>query len=127
MDKKEFYEKSEKIINETFEAVKKYARVVADKTGEAAHITRLLIQKAALEHQLTKNLSQLGGKVYQTAIRQGETISVEAPEIKKIVDETKKLDAELAQIEAVLERERKASAVKTAKLKAVQKRKKVKV
>lgn len=126
MDKKEFYEKSEKIINETFETVKKYAKVVADKTGEAAHVTRLLIQKAALEHQMTKCFSQLGNKVYQKSTRQGETISLQDPDIKKILDEAKQFDMELAQVEAVLEKERKTSAVKAAKLKAIQKRKTVK-
>jgi hypothetical protein len=49
-----------RIINETFEVVKKYAKVVAEKTGEAAHVTRLLIQKATLEHQMAKAFSQLG-------------------------------------------------------------------
>ena len=122
MDKKEFYEKSEKIINETFEAVKKYAKVVAEKTGEAAHVTRLLIQKAALEHQLAKSFSQLGSQVYQTAVRQGEKIDLGAPETLKVIGEIKKLDIELGQVEAVLEKERKVSAVKETKLKAVRKR-----
>ncbi|HNX69609.1 MAG TPA: hypothetical protein PKI45_09035 [Candidatus Omnitrophota bacterium] len=123
MDKKEFYEKSEKIINETFETVKKYAKVVAEKTGEAAHITKLMIQKASLEHQLAKSFSQLGGKIYQKGVRQGEPISLEETELQKIIAEAKKVDTELGQVEAVLEKERKASVVKAAKLKAVQKRK----
>lgn len=123
MDKKEFYEKSEKIVNETFETVKKYVKVMAQKTGEAAHITQLLIQKAALEHQITKCFSQLGGKVYQKAIRQGEAFSLTDSEVTKIIEESKRLDAELGQVEAVLEKERKVSAVKAAKLKAIQKRK----
>lgn len=123
MDKKEFYAKSEKIINETFEAVKKYAKVVAEKTGEAAHVTRLLIQKAALEHQMAKAFSQLGSQIYQAAVRQGGKVELETPEAQKVIGEIKKLDAELGQVEAVLEKERKAKTVKEAKLKAVQKRK----
>ena len=122
MDKKEFYAKSEKIINETFEAVKKYAKVVAEKTGEAAHVTRLLIQKATLEHQIAKAFSQLGSQVYQTVVRQGETIELGTPEMQKLLREIKKLDTELGQVEAVLEKERKVKAVKEAKLKAVRKR-----
>ena len=122
MDKKEFYAKSEKIINETFEVVKKYAKVVAEKTGEAAHITRLLIQKATVEHQMAKAFSQLGSQVYQTAVRQGEKLELETPEIQKVLGEIKKLDTELGQVEAVLEKERKVKAVKEAKLKAVRKR-----
>ena len=123
MDKKEFYAKSEKIINETFETVKKYAKVVAEKTGEAAHITKLLVQKAALEHQLTKAFSQLGSQFYQKVVRQGEALSEKEPEVEKILAEAKKLDTELGQVEAVLEKERKVKVVKEAKLKAVQKRK----
>jgi anion-transporting ArsA/GET3 family ATPase len=122
MDKKEFYEKSEKIINETIETVKKYAKVVAEKTGEAAHVTRLLIQKATLEHQMAKAFSQLGSQIYQKSVRQGETVEMGAPEIQKVLEEIKKLDTELGQVEAVLEKERKVKAVKEAKLKAVRKR-----
>lgn len=122
MDKKEFYAKSEKIINETFETVKKYAKVVAEKTGEAAHVTRLLIQKATLEHQLAKAFSQLGSQIYQTAVRQGEAVEIQAPEVQKVMGEIKKLDTELGQVEAVLEKERKVSAEKEAKLKTVRKR-----
>jgi hypothetical protein len=122
VDKKEFYAKSEKIINETFETVKKYAKVVAEKTGEAAHVTRLLIQKATLEHQMAKAFSQLGSQVYQTAVRQGEKLDLDAPEMQKALGEIKKLDTELGQVEAVLEKERKVKAVKEAKLKAVRKR-----
>ena len=122
MDKKEFYAKSEKIINETFETVKKYAKVVAEKTGEAAHVTKLLIQKATLEHQLTKAFSQLGSQIYQKSVRQGEAIELQAPEIQKVIGEIKKLDTEHGQVEAVLEKERKVSAIKEAKLKAIRKR-----
>ena len=122
MDKKEFYAKSEKIINETFEAVKKYAKVVAEKTGEAAHVTRLLIQKATLEHQLAKAFSQLGSQVYQKSVRQGDAVELQAPEIQKVLNEIKKLDTEHGQVEAVLEKERKVSAIKEAKLEAVRKR-----
>jgi len=122
MDKKEFYAKSEKIINETFETVKKYAKVVAEKTGEAAHITKLLVQKASLEHQLAKAFSQLGSQFYQKVVRQGETLSANEPEVEKVLEEAKKLDTELGQVEAVLEKERKVKAVKETKLKAVRKR-----
>ncbi len=122
MDKKEFYEKSEKIINETFDTVKKYAKVVAEKTGEAAHVTRLLIQKATLEHQIAKAFSQLGSQIYQKTVRQGESFDLKASETQKILGEIKKLDTELGQVEAVLEKERKVKAVKEAKLAAVRKR-----
>ena len=122
MDKKELYVKSEKILNESLEVLKKYAKVVSEKTHEAAHVTRLLIQKATLEHQIAKAFSQLGSQVYQTTVRQGEELDLEASEIQKVLGEIKKLDTEHGQVEAVLEKERKVKAVKEAKLKAVRKR-----
>ncbi|MBU9889380.1 MAG: hypothetical protein KTQ49_05895 [Candidatus Omnitrophica bacterium] len=113
MDKNEFYKKSEKIINETFVKVKWYAKVAAEKAGEAAHTTNLLLQKLSLEHQLAKRLSQLGSKVYQEAVREGKVISLEDALVKKIVEETKQVDTQLAQVEALLEAERKAKPSKT--------------
>ena len=116
MDKKEFYQKSEKIINETFETIKKYAKIVAEKTGEAAHITKLLIQKAALEHQIAKACSQLGSKIYDKAVRKGETFSLDDANLKTVVDEIKKLEQQHTDVETVLAKER--SKQKTAKPKA---------
>lgn len=113
MDKKEFYKKSEKIINETFVKVKWYAKVAAEKAGEAAQTTKLLLQKLSLEHQLARRLSQLGSKVYQEAVREGKMISLEDSEIKKIVEETKQIDTQLAQVEAALEIEQKGKSSKT--------------
>lgn len=112
MDKKEFYEKSEKIINESFEVIKKYAKILAEKTGEAAQITKLMAQKIALEHQMAKYFSKLGSRVYQQAVRQGESVSLADSEVKGILEEIKKLDTELGQVEAVLEIERKVKAEK---------------
>ena len=71
---------------------------------------------------MAKAFSQLGSQIYQTAVRQGETIELGAPEIQKVLGEIKKLDTELGQVEAVLEKERKVKVVKEAKLKAVRKR-----
>lgn len=119
MDKKEFYEKSEKIINDAFEAIKKYSKILAEKTGEAAHVTRLMAQKIALEHQLAKYFSKLGSRIFQQVVRQGEAVSLQDPEVQKILEEAKKLDTELSQVEAVLEIERKA---KTGKPKACKKK-----
>ena len=93
---------------------------MAEKTGEAASITKLLIRKKTLEYQIAKCFSRLGNQVYQQMVRQGEAVSLNSQDIQKIVDEAKKLDAELAQVEVVLEKERKAITAKpkTAKRKS---------
>jgi predicted double-glycine peptidase len=121
MDKKEFYAKSEKIINETFQMVKKYAKIVAKKTGEAASVTKLLIQKATMEHQIAKTCSRLGSKVYDRAVRKGETVNLEDPDLKAIIGEIRKLEDQYDDIEKVLETER--NKLKSSKPKAAKKQK----
>ena len=107
MDKKTIYEKAEKAFNQAFEATKQSAKVVSEKAGEAAHVTKLLINKATLEHRVTKQFAQLGNRVYEKTIRAGQGITVDDAEIKSLIDGIKSLDSDLGQVEATLEKERK--------------------
>ena len=112
MDKKTLYEKAEKAINQAFDATKQSVKVVSEKAGEAAHITRLLIEKATLEHRVTRQFAQLGNRIYERSQREGKSVSPQDPEIRDIIEETKKLDVELSQVEAALEIERKGKRVR---------------
>jgi hypothetical protein len=112
MEKKELYEKAEKAINQAFTVAKESIKTVSEKAGEAAHVTRLLIDKVALEHRVSKQFAELGSRVYEKALREGKGVSLEDPDIKNLVEETKKLDVELAQVEATLERERREKTIK---------------
>ncbi|MBI4550283.1 MAG: hypothetical protein HY714_05105 [Candidatus Omnitrophica bacterium] len=107
MENKELFDKAEKALNNAFEAVKASVKVVSEKTGEAAHITKLMIEKVSLEHRVNKKFAQLGSRVYDISVREGRAVSGNDPDIQKIVDETRKLDVELAQVEAEIESERK--------------------
>ena len=106
MKKEEFFQKAEKALNQAFEAAKKSAKVVAEKAGEAANVTKLLVDKVKLEHRVTKQFARLGGAVYEKAAREGEETLLENLEIRDLVEETKKLESELAQVEATLETEK---------------------
>ncbi len=107
MDKKTLYQKAEKAINQAFETAKESVKVMSEKAGEAAHVTKLLIEKAALEHRVSKKFAELGSRIYEKTLRQGLTVSLQDEDIKKLVNDTQKLDVELAQIEATLEQEHK--------------------
>lgn len=107
MDKQELYERAERALNQAFETTKKSVKVVAEKAGEAVHVTKLLVQKVSLEHQVTKRFTRLGGCVYEKAAREGRESFAQDPEIQNLVEETKKLEAELAQVEATLESEKR--------------------
>ena len=107
MDKKTLYEKTEKAINQAFEAAKQSVKTVSEKAGEAAHVTKLLIEKATLEHRISKKFAELGNRVYEKSLREGQNAAFSDSDIKNIIQDTTKLDVELSQVEATLEQERK--------------------
>ena len=107
MDKKTLYEKAEKAINQAFETAKQSVKTVSEKAGEAAHVTKLLIEKAGLEHRVSRKFAELGSRIYEKALREGKGVSLGDQDVKNLIEQTKKLDMELAQVEATLEQEQK--------------------
>ena len=83
MDKKDIYQKAEKAINSAFETAKHSVKVLSEKAGEAAHVTKLLIEKATLEHKVSRKFAELGGRVYEKAVRKGEKISFKDDELRE--------------------------------------------
>ena len=106
MDNKTLYEKAEKAINQAFAAAKQSMKALSVKAGEAAHVSKLLIEKATLEHRVSKKFAELGSRVYEKSLRQGQKILVQDEDVRDLIEETKKLDVELAQVEASLESEK---------------------
>lgn len=110
MDKQELYQKTEKALNQAFEAAKQSAKVLSEKAGEAAHVTKLLIQKASVEHKVSKKFTEIGHKVFEVSLQGEKSISLEDEELKKLIDETKSLDQELSQVENKIESEQSKKA-----------------
>ena len=107
MNKQELYRRAEQALNQAFEAAKKSIKVVAEKAGEAAHVTKLLVEKATLEHRVTKQLTRLGGCLYEKVAQEGKDSVVVDPELQELIEETKKLESDLARVEGTLESELK--------------------
>ncbi len=105
MDRKELYEKAEKAINQAFELTKQSVKVISEKAGEAAHITKLMIEKAALEHRVSKQFTRLGSKLYED-LSHGRTVAAEDTEVKTLIQETQQLAHDLSRVEEQLLRER---------------------
>ena len=106
MDKRTLYEKAEKALNQAFEVAKQSAKMLSEKAGEAAHITKLLIEKVTLEHRVSKKFAEIGNQVCEKVLREGKNVSSSDSDLKRLIEETKQLEVELAQVEAKLERER---------------------
>ena len=107
MEKEELYKKAEKSLAQAFEVAKQSVKTVSEKAGEAASITKLLIEKASLEHKVTKQFAKLGSRIYQSASENSGNELLQDPEIKAVIEETRGLDKELAKVEAALEQEKK--------------------
>lgn len=105
MERKELYEKAEKAINQAFELTKQSVKVLSEKAGEAAQITKLMIEKATLEHRVSKQFTRLGSRLYED-LSQGSAAVAEDKEITSIFQETQKLAGELSRVEEQLLRER---------------------
>ena len=60
-----------------------------------------------MEHRVTKQLTRLGGCLYEKVAREGKESLVPDSEIRNLVEETKQLEADLARVEGTLESERK--------------------
>jgi hypothetical protein len=106
MDKKDLYEKVEKAFNQAFKATKESIKLVSEKAGEAAQITKLLIEKTSLEHRITKKFAKIGSLVYKKASNSGELIRFDQEDLKTLIDETAKLDRDLADLERRLDEEK---------------------
>ena len=112
MEKEELYRQAEKALNQAFETAKQSIRMVAEKAGQAAHVTKLLVEKVTLEHRVTKQFTLLGGRLYEKVARGGKESLAGDSEIRGLIEETKKLEEDLARVEGSLEsetREKKSS------------------
>ena len=105
MDKKDLYQKAEKAINQAFEMTKKSVKIVSEKAGEAASITKLLIEKATLEHKVTRKFSAIGNRVYKKAQTEKDD-SGWGDDVKVLIADTKKLEEQLTSVEGKLAQER---------------------
>ena len=65
-----------------------------------------MIEKATLEHRVTKQFAQIGNRVYEQMSHGRQAPSQDA-EIARLIEETRRLDSELAKVEDELARERK--------------------
>ena len=106
MDKQEIYRKAEQAFNQAFEAAKASAKLVSKKAGEAAQVSKLLIEKLKLEHKVGKKFTELGNRVYDKAVREKGGSILEDAEVERLIDDARKLDDQLTEVESSLEQER---------------------
>lgn len=96
-------------INEGFERgmemARKSAEVLAEKAEGTAQITKYRLEIVHLEHQISRKFAKLGGVIYEKSAREGEKNPMRDPEVIALIEDVKRLEADLAQTQSLLEKE----------------------
>lgn len=94
-------------LDKALEVTRKSAKIITAKAGETAKITKLSIEVMTLEHRMSKKFAELGNLAYQhIKISKKGSFSSQA-KVKKIVEETKKVEDKLDTTHKALEAEKK--------------------
>ena len=87
------------------ELATKSAEAFAEKAGETAQATKCRIEIIRFEHQISRKFAKLGSVVYDRAIREGEKNPMRDLEVVNLIEDVKRLEADLAQVQSLLEKE----------------------
>ncbi|RMH62749.1 MAG: hypothetical protein D6677_09175 [Calditrichaeota bacterium] len=92
------------LINKTRKNLLSGLRKTSAAASEYARIGRLKIDLLAVKKELEEKLLELGGRVYQLALKEPDGDIRQNPRIEHIITEIKKLDDELRIIETELKK-----------------------
>jgi|GEM_PF-1057472 len=77
----------------------------SEKAAETTHQAQQKYQRSALQARIMRHFGELGSRIYEKALRQDVKNPMEDPDIQAIIERIKPLDKELAQTEALIEKE----------------------
>jgi gas vesicle protein len=75
-----------------------------EKTDELARVGKKKIEITGVNRAIERNLSELGGRIYDLIVEQGKSgVIAKDTKVAELIEEVKKLDAELEEKEAEIE------------------------
>jgi hypothetical protein len=100
------YERVVKGLELAFETAQKSFEVVMVKAEDTAEVIKFRLEKTRLERDISKKFAELGSKLYEKAVREGKEAGIlQDPEVQNLIDSLKRLDQELAHIQALEDQE----------------------
>jgi hypothetical protein len=88
------------------ETAQKSVEVLMEKAEDTAEVIKFRLEKARLERDIHKGFAELGSKLYEKAVREGKEVGLlQDAEVQSLIDSLKRMDRELAHIQALEERE----------------------
>jgi hypothetical protein len=108
------YERVVKGLELALETAQKSFEVVMVKAEDTAEVIKFRLEKTRLEREISKKFAELGSKLYEKAVREGKEAGIlQDPEVQRLIESLKRLDQELAHIQALedqeLEKQKRAS------------------
>ena len=95
-------------MDKALEVSGKSAKILAQKAGETARITKLSVESMTLEHQMSKKFAELGNIIYGHARGKKKTAITSDLKAQKVIGEIKKLEDKLNNNHRALEKEKKS-------------------
>jgi hypothetical protein len=84
----------------------KSVEVLMGKAEDTAEVIKVRMEKARLEREISKKFAELGSKLYEKAVREGKEEGIlRESEVQDLIESLKRMDQELAHIQAFEEQE----------------------
>ena len=94
-------------LDKALEVTRKSAKIIADKAGETAKISKLSVEAMSLEHQMSKKFAELGNLTFRSFKSKKEGALSSLSKVKTIVEELKKLEGKLEKNHKTMESEKR--------------------
>jgi hypothetical protein len=100
------YERVVKGMEAALETAQKSVEVLMGKAEDTAEVIKVRLEKTRLEREISKKFAELGSKLYEKAVREGKEAGIlREVEVQNLIESLKRLDAELAHIQALEDQE----------------------
>jgi len=100
------YDRVVKGMEVALETAQKSVEVLMGKAEDTAEVIKFRLEKTRLEREISKKFAELGSKLYEKAVREGKEAGIlQDAEVQNLIESLKRLDRELAHIQALEERE----------------------
>jgi hypothetical protein len=88
------------------ETAQKSVEALMGKAEDTAEVIKFRLEKTRLEREISKKFAELGSKLYEKAVREGKEAGIlQDSEVQSLIESLKRMDRELAHIQALEEQE----------------------
>jgi hypothetical protein len=100
------YDRVVKGMEVALETAQKSVEVLMGKAEDTAEVIKFRLEKTRLEREISKKFAELGSKLYEKAVREGKEQGIlQDAEVQNLIESLKRMDRELAHIQALEEKE----------------------